>query len=188
MSSVVLKNISKSYGKVSVVKDLNLERRDKEFMVFVGPSGCGKSTLLRIIAGLEDIQGGEVYIDEKVVNNLHPKDRDSLRAGGISPKQFSQDNGKEAGASGNVQGIVHIKSIEEGSKGSRRKGKALNHHRHRHFFVHNGLCRVSGLSLHDSGFLLLHSQSKGRKRICDQVNGKQLDCHQGNRKIKEHGK
>lgn len=76
MSSVVLKNISKSYGKVSVVKDLNLEIRDKEFMVFVGPSGCGKSTLLRIIAGLEDIQGGEVYIDEKVVNNLHPKDRD----------------------------------------------------------------------------------------------------------------
>ena len=76
MSSVVLKNISKSYGKVSVIKDLNLEIRDKEFMVFVGPSGCGKSTLLRIIAGLEDIQGGEVYIDEKVVNNLHPKDRD----------------------------------------------------------------------------------------------------------------
>ena len=76
MSSVVLKNISKSYGKVSVIKDLNLAIRDKEFMVFVGPSGCGKSTLLRIIAGLEDIQGGEVYIDEKVVNNLHPKDRD----------------------------------------------------------------------------------------------------------------
>lgn len=76
MSSVVLKNISKSYGKVSVIKDLNLEIRDKEFMVFVGPSGCGKSTLLRIIAGLEDIQCGEVYIDEKVVNNLHPKDRD----------------------------------------------------------------------------------------------------------------
>ena len=76
MSSVVLKNISKSYGKVSVIKDLNLEIIDKEFMVFVGPSGCGKSTLLRIIAGLEDIQGGEVYIDEKVVNNLHPKDRD----------------------------------------------------------------------------------------------------------------
>ena len=76
MSSVVLKNISKSYGKVSVIKDLNLEIRDKEFMVFVGPSGCGKSTLLRIIAGLEDIQGGEVYIEEKVVNNLHPKDRD----------------------------------------------------------------------------------------------------------------
>lgn len=76
MSSVVLKNISKSYGKVSVIKELNLEIRDKEFMVFVGPSGCGKSTLLRIIAGLEDIQGGEVYIDEKVVNNLHPKDRD----------------------------------------------------------------------------------------------------------------
>ena len=73
MSSVVLQNISKSYGKVSVMKDVNLEIRDKELMVFVGPSGCGKSTLLRIIAGLEDIQCGDVYIEEKVVNKLNPK-------------------------------------------------------------------------------------------------------------------
>lgn len=76
MSKVVLKNISKSYEKTQVIKDLNLEIKDKEFMVFVGPSGCGKSTLLRIIAGLEDVQAGEIFIDENLVNSVHPKDRD----------------------------------------------------------------------------------------------------------------
>ena len=77
MSSVVLKNLVKSYdGKKNVIDNINLEIRDKEFIVLVGSSGCGKSTILRLIAGLEDISSGEILIDDRVVNNVHPKDRD----------------------------------------------------------------------------------------------------------------
>jgi len=77
MAKVELKNICKSYEKkVEIVKNINLEIKDKEFIVLVGPSGCGKSTILRMIAGLEEITAGEIFIGEKVVNNVHPKDRD----------------------------------------------------------------------------------------------------------------
>jgi len=77
MASVELKNVSKVYdGKVKAVQDANLVIEDREFVVLVGPSGCGKSTLLRMIAGLEDITSGEVYIDGKLVNHVAPKNRD----------------------------------------------------------------------------------------------------------------
>ena len=77
MASISLKHIVKTYpGNVTVVQDLNLEIKDKEFVVLVGPSGCGKSTTLRMIAGLEDITGGELYIGDELVNELSPKDRD----------------------------------------------------------------------------------------------------------------
>ena len=77
LSNVILKNLVKSYnGKQNVIDDIELEIKDKEFIVLVGSSGCGKSTILRLIAGLEDITSGEVYIDNKLVNNVPPKDRD----------------------------------------------------------------------------------------------------------------
>jgi multiple sugar transport system ATP-binding protein len=76
MSGVVLKNLSKKYGEIFAVKDISLDIRDQEFVVLVGPSGCGKSTTLRMIAGLEDISAGELYIDDKLVNHIAPKDRD----------------------------------------------------------------------------------------------------------------
>ena len=77
MATVKLTNVKKIYGKNTVaVQDFNLDIADKEFIVFVGPSGCGKSTTLRMIAGLEEISGGTVEIDGKVVNDLQPKDRD----------------------------------------------------------------------------------------------------------------
>lgn len=77
MASIKLKNIKKSYDvKTNVIGNLNLEILDGEFLVLVGPSGCGKSTLLRMIAGLEDITGGEIYIDDNFVNDEAPKDRD----------------------------------------------------------------------------------------------------------------
>ena len=77
MSNVVLKNLVKSYdGKKNIIDNINLEIKDKEFIVLVGSSGCGKSTILRLISGLEQITSGEILIDDKVVNNKHPKDRD----------------------------------------------------------------------------------------------------------------
>lgn len=76
MAKVILKNIEKSYPNgFKAVHGINLEIKDGEFMVFVGPSGCAKSTTLRMIAGLEDVTAGEIYIGDKFVNNLPPKDR-----------------------------------------------------------------------------------------------------------------
>ncbi len=76
MASVSFKNIHKAYGKVKVIHGIGFDIADGEFVVLVGPSGCGKSTLLRMLAGLEDISGGEIFIDGKVVNDLESKDRD----------------------------------------------------------------------------------------------------------------
>ena len=76
MGQVVLKGINKFYDSVHAVKDVNLQIRDKEFVVFVGPSGCGKTTTLRMIAGLEAISSGDISIDGNVVNTLAPMDRD----------------------------------------------------------------------------------------------------------------
>ncbi len=77
MAGLTLKGIYKKYpGGVVAVSDVNLEIRDKEFIVLVGPSGCGKSTTLRMIAGLEEISEGELYIGDRLVNDIAPKDRD----------------------------------------------------------------------------------------------------------------
>ena len=77
MASLSLRHIYKKYpGGVVAVKDFNLEIKDTEFIVFVGPSGCGKSTTLRMVAGLEEISEGELYIGDRLVNDVAPKDRD----------------------------------------------------------------------------------------------------------------
>ena len=77
MANVVLKNVYKIYdGNVTAVSDFNLDIADKEFIILVGPSGCGKSTTLRMIAGLEEISKGELYIGDELVNDVEPKDRD----------------------------------------------------------------------------------------------------------------
>ncbi|WP_420476784.1 sn-glycerol-3-phosphate import ATP-binding protein UgpC [Noviherbaspirillum sp. ST9] len=80
MAQVHLKNITKTYGKgikaVEVIHGISIDIADGEFIVMVGPSGCGKSTLLRMVAGLEEITGGDIVIGERVVNQLEPKDRD----------------------------------------------------------------------------------------------------------------
>ncbi len=76
MANLVFKNIEKIYpGEVKAVSDFNLEIKDEEFIIFIGPSGSGKSTVLRMIAGLEDISNGELYIDGKLVNDVQPRDR-----------------------------------------------------------------------------------------------------------------
>jgi multiple sugar transport system ATP-binding protein len=126
MAEVILKNISKVYeGGNVAVKDFNLQVNDKEFVVLVGPSGCGKSTTLRMIAGLEEITGGELYIDGKLINNVSPKDRDIAMvfqnyalyphmtvfenmAFGLKLRKFKKDEIKER-----VLNAARILSIEE---------------------------------------------------------------------------
>lgn len=76
MASVKYEHVFKRYGEVIAVNDLNIEIADKEFLVFVGPSGCGKTTSLRLLAGLEEISEGNIYIGDRLVNDVAPKDRD----------------------------------------------------------------------------------------------------------------
>jgi len=77
MASVVLKNVTKRFeGGVTAVSNFNLDIEDKEFIILVGPSGCGKTTTLRMIAGLEEVTEGEIYIGDRLVNDVQPKDRD----------------------------------------------------------------------------------------------------------------
>ncbi|MGB5932073.1 MAG: ABC transporter ATP-binding protein [Anaerolineae bacterium] len=76
MASVTYEHVTKSFGEVVAVSDLDIEIEDKEFLVFVGPSGCGKTTSLRLLAGLEEIDEGNIYIGDRLVNDVPPKDRD----------------------------------------------------------------------------------------------------------------
>ncbi len=76
MAGVKLVNVSKYFGDVAAVKDFSLDIADKEFLVLVGPSGCGKSTTLRLVAGLEELESGDIYIGDTLVNDLPPKNRD----------------------------------------------------------------------------------------------------------------
>src|SRR5437016_13127351 len=76
MAQVTLRNLVKDYDRPPAVRGIDLDIADKEFVVLVGPSGCGKTTTLRMIAGLEDITGGEILIGGDVVNDVPPKDRD----------------------------------------------------------------------------------------------------------------
>jgi multiple sugar transport system ATP-binding protein len=76
MANVTIRDVRKSFGPVSIIKGVDVDIQDGEFVILVGPSGCGKSTLLRMIAGLEDISGGDISIGSRVVNDVPPKDRD----------------------------------------------------------------------------------------------------------------
>jgi multiple sugar transport system ATP-binding protein len=76
MARVGFEHVFKNFNKVEVVHDINLDIMDKEFLVLVGPSGCGKSTCLRMVAGLEEPSGGEIFIGDRMVNGVDPKDRD----------------------------------------------------------------------------------------------------------------
>src|SRR5512136_1766982 len=76
MAGVTYDHVVKKFGEVTAVNDLNIEVKDKEFLVLVGPSGCGKTTALRLLAGLEEISAGTIFIGDRVVNDVAPKDRD----------------------------------------------------------------------------------------------------------------
>ena len=76
MSNIKFTNIHKSFGANKIINNFNLQGKEDEFLVLVGPSGCGKSTLLRMISGLETVDKGEIYLDNKVINNLIPSKRE----------------------------------------------------------------------------------------------------------------
>ncbi|MCB1471358.1 MAG: ATP-binding cassette domain-containing protein, partial [Rhodobiaceae bacterium] len=76
MASVEIRDVRKSFGRTEVLHGVSIDIADGEFVILVGPSGCGKSTLLRMLAGLEEITGGEIVIGGRVVNNMPPKERD----------------------------------------------------------------------------------------------------------------
>src|SRR5215217_1677376 len=76
MASLTVRNLRKNFGLVEVLKGVDLEAQTGEFIALVGPSGCGKSTLLAMIAGLETVTSGEIYIGDRLVNSVQPKDRD----------------------------------------------------------------------------------------------------------------
>src|SRR5438477_8427251 len=76
MATVTFDHVTKKFGDVSAVNDLSLQVEDEEFLVLVGPSGCGKTTALRMIAGLEEQSTGDIFIGERLVNDVAPKDRD----------------------------------------------------------------------------------------------------------------
>jgi len=76
MASITYEHVWKRFGDVIAVHDLDIEIADREFLVFVGPSGCGKTTSLRLLAGLEEVSEGNIYIGDRLVNDVPPKDRD----------------------------------------------------------------------------------------------------------------
>ena len=97
MARVIFQNVTKLYGgnPVPAVNDLSMEAEDQEFLVLVGPSGCGKSTAMRMVAGLEEISGGQIIIGDRVVNDLPPKDRDVamvFQSYALYPHMTVQDN------------------------------------------------------------------------------------------------
>jgi len=126
MAGVTFDHVAKRYGPVKVIEDLNLDIRDKEFMVLVGPSGCGKSTALRMIAGLEDVSEGTIRIGERVVNDLEPKDRDTamvfqtyalyphmtvrenMEFGLKIRKMSKQEINRRVNETANILGITHL--------------------------------------------------------------------------------
>ena len=108
MAQVTLRNLVKKFSEeVVAVNNVNLEIEDKEFVVLVGPSGCGKTTTLRMVAGLEDISAGEIYIGDRLVNDVPPKDRNIamvFQNYALSPHDGVQKHGLLAQAASHSQG------------------------------------------------------------------------------------
>ena len=113
MAQVELKNITKKYGNVIAVQDMNLSIPHNDFLVLVGPSGCGKSTTLRMIAGLEEITGGEIYIGDQLVNEKDPKDRNVsmvFQNYALYPHMTVEEN---LGFSLKLQRLINLKFLQE---------------------------------------------------------------------------
>ena len=120
MATVTLRNLYKSYGDVEVIKGVDLDIQDREFVVFVGPSGCGKSTLLRMIAGLEEITSGDLSIDGERVNDVPPAERGLamvFQSYALYPHMSVADN---MAFSLRLAGVGKARALPEGPRGGPR--------------------------------------------------------------------
>ncbi len=175
MASVELKQVSKVYdGKVMAIKEADLSIADQEFVVLVGPSGCGKSTLLRMIAGLEEISSGDILIDDRLVNNVAPKDRDIAMvfqnyalyphmtvfdnmAFGLKLRKFPKNEIKER-----VQEAAHILDIENYLD---RKPKALSGGQRQRVALGRAIVRKPKVFLFDEPLSNLDAKLRVQMRI-----------------------
>ena len=161
MASLSLRGIYKIYpGDVCAVKDFNLEIADKEFIVFVGPSGCGKSTTLRMIAGLETISKGELYIGDKLVNDVEAKDRDIamvFQSYALYPHMSVFDNMAFALKLRKVPKAEIEKKVTEAARALEiehlldRKPKALSGGQRQRIILARGLLKNSKIIMIDEG-------------------------------------
>ena len=161
MSSLVIRDLSKSFGSVEVLRNINLEARTGEFIALVGPSGCGKSTLLAMLAGLESVTHGEIEIAGRIVNRVPPKDRDiamvfqsyalypsmTVRENitfGMESRGVSKDKQSEAGAR---RGLLQIGELLgrkpfQLSGGQRQRWRWVGRWRDPALFCSTSLCRI----------------------------------------------
>ncbi len=174
MAKVVLKNVSKLYGDVTAVNKVNLEIEDREFVVLVGPSGCGKTTTLRMIAGLEEITEGEVYIKDRLVNQLSPKQRNIamvFQSYALYPHMKVFDNiafglkmRKVPGAEREkkVNAVAHILGLE---KCLHRKPKELSGGERQRVALGRAIVRDPDLFLFDEPLSNLDAKLRAQMRI-----------------------
>ena len=174
MAQVTLKNVCKNYGDVKVVKNVDLTIPDKSFFVLVGPSGCGKSTTLRMIAGLEDISSGDIFIDDQRVNDLPPKSRDIAMvfqnyalyphmtvydnmAFGLKLRKFDKKEiDKRVTESAEILGIDHL---------LKRRPKALSGGQRQRVAVGRAIVRNPKVFLFDEPLSNLDAKMRVRMRI-----------------------
>ena len=174
MGSIKFDHVTKVFGNVTAIDEADFEIHDKEFMVLVGPSGCGKSTLLRMIAGLEEISSGNLYIDGQVVNDLPPKDRDiaivfqnyalyphmtafenmafGLKIRGMSKKDIREKVGEAAG-------ILEIEPLLD------RKPKAMSGGQRQRVAIGRAIVRDPKVFLFDEPLSNLDAKLRGQMRI-----------------------
>src|SRR5512137_1020167 len=173
MAEVILENVTKKFGDVTVVKGINLRIGNGEFMVLVGPSGCGKTTLLRLVAGLEELTDGRIIIDGRVVNQVPPKDRDLamvFQNYALYPHMNVYDNmafalkmrkAPKAEIESRVQEAAHILGIE---KLLDRKPKQLSGGQRQRVALGRTIVRKPSVFLFDEPLSNLDAKLRGQMR------------------------
>ncbi|WHA42812.1 ABC transporter ATP-binding protein [Agrobacterium larrymoorei] len=174
MAGLSLKNVVKNYGALEVIHGANLEIKDGEFVVFVGPSGCGKSTLLRMIAGLEDISGGEISIGGNVVNDAEPADRGIamvFQSYALYPHMTVEDNlsfglrmngNPKADTEGRVRRAAEILQINELMK---RRPKQLSGGQRQRVAIGRAIVREPQVFLFDEPLSNLDAELRVQMRV-----------------------